>query len=492
MGTPAYMSPEQVEGELDIFDHRSDLYALGLILFELVTLHRAINGKTRDEVMMKARRGRIDQPPRYGKQNDEQKQLLAIVKKATQYMPEDRYETVAEFADDIRRFMHGEAIKARPESTQQKFMLWVTHHRKAAVNMVIYSVLFSFTLLVTLLFVQIQSMKESQSEDTITNRFVSKVATRAQNIDTEFLEYQAILEGLTIGATNLLTQGNRDKSPYFTNETIAKPGGPKDFKFSEVYGMPISVDYHVYKLAPGVSEFMVKPTMQRLNPLRHSFRKLMLKSHRSEIVPDNINEARRVIMEERLPLAWFYVGLKEGLIVGYPGKTGYPDTYDPRQQPWYRNSINNKGIQWLKPYIDVWGRGVLLPFISPIYDNEGHFLGVAGVEITLDYIRKRLMPIFGFEGLEATYLVNDKGEIVVFSENKNSSYGAGKLISPIDQLELFPNNYILKKIAQQRSGEYMYFDKNREKFLTYQRLNSTGWYLIAVADAEELVTPVEY
>jgi len=128
MGTPAYMSPEQAEGRLDILDHRSDLYALGLILFELVTLHRAISGKNTDEVMMKARRGKIDPAPSYGKQEYAQVQLLAIVKKATQYMPEDRYPTVEEFADDIRRFIQGEAIKARPESTKQKIMRWVKQH----------------------------------------------------------------------------------------------------------------------------------------------------------------------------------------------------------------------------------------------------------------------------------------------------------------------------------------------------------------------------
>ena len=122
MGTPAYMSPEQAEGELDILDHRSDLYALGLILFELVTFHRAIIGENTNEVMMNARRGKIADPPKYGKQDDAQEQLLAIVEKATQYMPTDRYRTVEDFADDIRRFIQGEAIKVRPESIKQKIM----------------------------------------------------------------------------------------------------------------------------------------------------------------------------------------------------------------------------------------------------------------------------------------------------------------------------------------------------------------------------------
>ena len=217
MGTPAYMSPEQAEGELDILDHRSDLYSLGLILHELVTFHRAISGKNSDEVMMKARRGHIDPPPSYGKQADEQEQLLAIVKKATEYMPEDRYPTVADFADDIRRFMHGEAIKARPESTKQKFMRWVTHHRKAAVNIILFSILASFLSVVAILFLQMQAMRETQSEDLITNNLVAQVTKKAQHIDSQFLKYQAILEGLSIGATNLLNQGSPDKSTYYTN-----------------------------------------------------------------------------------------------------------------------------------------------------------------------------------------------------------------------------------------------------------------------------------
>ena len=492
MGTPAYMSPEQAEGEHDILDHRSDLYSLGLILFELVTFHRAINGKTTEQVMMKARRGHIDPPPAYGKQADDQEQLLAIVKKATQYMPEDRYATVADFADDIRRFMHGEAIKARPESRKQKIMRWVTQHRKAAVNIVLYSVLASFLSIVAILVTQMQMMKASQSEDKITNEFITRVADKSQKIDTQFLKYEAILEGLTIGATNLLNQGSLDTTTYYTNDTIAIPEeGPSDYKFSDVYGFPVSVDYHVYKLAPGVDENEVKPVLQRLNPLRHSFKSLMLKSHKEDIAPDDDEAARKVIMEEGLPLVWSYIGLENGVMAEYPGKTGYPDAFDPRQRPWYRSTLENTGINWLQPYIDVGGRGVLLPVTSPLYDNDGQFIGVAGVELTLEHIRKRLMPLYAVDGLEETYLLNDKAEIIVTSSDKTQSYGLGTLINSIEELEIFPNEYVANKVVRKQSGHYFYIERGREKVIAYHRLNSTGWYYVAKADAEELLEALQ-
>lgn len=488
LGTPAYMSPEQAGGEYDILDHRSDLYSLGLILFELVTFHRAINGKDMDAIMLKARRGIIDPPPAYGKQADEQEQLLAIVKKATQYLPEDRYSTVAEFSDDIRRYMHGEAIKARPESVKQKIMRWVTHHRKAAVNIMAYSILASFILVVAVLFQQMESMKVTQSEGQKTNNFITTVANKAQQIDTQFLKYEAILEGISIGATNLITQGSLDKTPYYTDETIADPdSGPSDYKFSDVYGFPISVDYHVYKLAPGVDEQKVKPTLQRLNPLRHSFKSLMLKSHKTKVAHDDDKAAHEIIMNEGLPLVWSYIGLEEGIFAEYPGKTGYPEAFDPRQRPWYRGTLDKTGINWLSPYIDVGGRGVLLPCTNPLFDNDGKFIGVAGVEVTLEYVRKKLMPMYAVEGLEETYLLNDKAEIIVTSLDKTQAYGLGTLINSIDELEVFPNEYVVNKINKGQSGHYFYIERGREKIIAYYKLNSIGWYYVAKADAEELL-----
>lgn len=490
MGTPAYMSPEQAEGEHDILDHRSDLYALGLILFELVTFHRAYNGKTTEQVMMKARRGSIDPPPEYGKQAYEQEQLLAIVKKATQYMPEDRYATVADFADDIRRFMQGEAVQALPENRKQKFMRWVVHHRKAATNIMVYSVLVCFLSIVAILYTQMQTMQETQTEDKVTSQFISRVSNKAQKMDAQFLKYEGLLEGLAIGATNLLHQGTIDRTRYYTNKTIAS-SGPSDYEFSEIYGFPISVDYHVYKLAPGVSEYNVRSTLQRMNPLRRSFKSLMLKSHKDDVPPDDDALARKLIMQEGLPLVWSYVGLEEGILAAYPGKTGYPDEYDPRLRPWYRATIDKTGVNWLSPYIDVGGRGVLLPATSPLFDIEGQFIGVAGIELTLDYIRKRMMPLYGVAGLEETYLLNKQAEIVVASKDSSQPYEIGTIVNSVKTLSVFPNDYVVNRVKRGHSGHYFYIENGREKFIAYYKLNSTGWYYVAKADIEELLGGVQ-
>lgn len=185
--------------------------------------------------------------------------------------------------------------------------------------------------------------------------------------------------------------------------------------------LSIKVGWHVYKLAPDVNENDVEPILRRLNPLRHTFKTLMLKSYHTEVSTSDAMTASKIIMNEGLPLVWIYVGLEKDIIAGYPGKTGYPSSYDPRQRPWYRSTIGNTGTKWLQPYIDVGGRGVLLPCTNPLFDAEGKFMGVASVELTLEYIRKKLMPMNSIPGIERKLLLNDKGEIIVASFDKTQA-----------------------------------------------------------------------
>jgi serine/threonine protein kinase len=61
-GTPAYMPPEQADGNVDKIDHRSDIYSLGAILYEILTLKRPVEGKTVHDVLLKVSDGRILAP----------------------------------------------------------------------------------------------------------------------------------------------------------------------------------------------------------------------------------------------------------------------------------------------------------------------------------------------------------------------------------------------------------------------------------------------
>ena len=91
------------------------------------------------------------------------------------------------------------------------------------------------------------------------------------------------------------------------------------------------------------------------------------------------------------------------------------------------------------------------------------------------------------KGLEEIFLLNDKAEIILASSDKTEIYGLGTLINSIDELEMFPNEYVVNKINKGKSGHYFYIERGREKVIAYHKLSSTGWYYVAKADAEDLL-----
>ncbi|WP_198154545.1 protein kinase domain-containing protein [Plesiocystis pacifica] len=103
MGTPAYMSPEQARGEHRSIDERTDVFALGAMLFEILTGHPPYRGTSAVEVLMQAEEGGASLPddlpvPR---------ELRRILAKAMAVEPRDRYLKVEELQRDVQRFRRG-------------------------------------------------------------------------------------------------------------------------------------------------------------------------------------------------------------------------------------------------------------------------------------------------------------------------------------------------------------------------------------------------
>jgi predicted Ser/Thr protein kinase/tetratricopeptide (TPR) repeat protein len=129
IGTLRYMSPEQCSGDPHAIDTRTDVYALGVVLYEL--LAGRLPYEISQERFLDAARVIRDEPPaRLPPQARELRgDVEAILTKALEKSPARRYQSAAELAADLRRHVAGEAIHARPATLGYAFRAFARRHR---------------------------------------------------------------------------------------------------------------------------------------------------------------------------------------------------------------------------------------------------------------------------------------------------------------------------------------------------------------------------
>ena len=125
MGTPAYMSPEQANG--DDVDERADVYALGAILYHVIAGTAPHTGKSLDEMLVKISEG--DVVPLSTREPDVPADLAAIVAKAMAADKTQRYRTARELAQDLHRFQTGQLVGAHRYTAAERLRRWVRRYR---------------------------------------------------------------------------------------------------------------------------------------------------------------------------------------------------------------------------------------------------------------------------------------------------------------------------------------------------------------------------
>jgi serine/threonine protein kinase/TolA-binding protein len=127
VGTLRYMSPEQALGKPGLVDHRTDIYSLGATLYELLTLEPAMTAEDRQALL---RQIAFEEPRALRQLNKHiPRELETVVLKAMSKVPEERYATAQELADDLRRLQEDKPIRARPPTLWQRGAKWSRRHR---------------------------------------------------------------------------------------------------------------------------------------------------------------------------------------------------------------------------------------------------------------------------------------------------------------------------------------------------------------------------
>jgi lipopolysaccharide biosynthesis regulator YciM len=144
MGTPSYMAPEQAEGKSRTIGPWTDVYALGAILYELLTGRPPFRAATSLDTLLQVVADEPVPPSRL--QSQTPRDLETICLKCLAKEPPRRYASALDLAADLRRFLNHEPIRARPAGTVERLRKWA-RRRPSVAALVVVSVLAMASLL---------------------------------------------------------------------------------------------------------------------------------------------------------------------------------------------------------------------------------------------------------------------------------------------------------------------------------------------------------
>jgi serine/threonine protein kinase len=158
LGTPSAMSPEQASGEVDSLDPRSDIFSLGSLLYEILTGVPAFRDSTLERTLDRVRKAEF--VPVRTRQHRVPRALAAVCEKAMRLDRESRYQSAAELAAEVKRFLAGDRVRAYAEPWWAKADRWIRKHRT-----ITWSILISLSLLTLTTSIAIAVVRQAHSNE---------------------------------------------------------------------------------------------------------------------------------------------------------------------------------------------------------------------------------------------------------------------------------------------------------------------------------------
>lgn len=336
-----------------------------------------------------------------------------------------------------------------------------------------------------------EQLAAAQKQRTV-SAFLTQVARQGHRIDTRFLRLEEALEGLATAATWALTHGIERDEPVYFHEDFNTPGRePADLTASDLYRVPVSVDWPVAVRAPGLAREAVLPKLRRLSPLRHHLRRMFLESGPAGSLEWSPADQRHLLLEGGGAMDYGYLVLPEGVLYLYPGMGCTPDDYDPRVRPYYTLAAHKRGKHWGNPYVDsstdATGDDLVLPCATSMYDEKGEFLGVAVVECIFNKLIQNLMLMPHLSAVKETMLADGEGRVIVDSRDLNLRFRNDQLDQGLE-LKPYGEPAVVEAVRARRSGYVETTLRGESRLIAHFRLETIGWFFIVEADPAGLTS----
>ncbi|MBU0982241.1 MAG: tetratricopeptide repeat protein [candidate division Zixibacteria bacterium] len=225
-GTLPYMAPEQAAGDVDAIDVRTDVYALGVILYELLTGQRPYSTDTGS--LLSAVRVICDQPPRplaeaWRATVRLDPDLTTITATALEKDPDCRYGSAAAFGDDVARFLSSQPIQARPASTMYQLKKLVSRRKPLFATAAVALLLLVVAAVgMSVLYVRSEANLTRALNAEQTSRMEAETAQRTSDFLVELFDRAnpQRTRGETVTARQVIDEGARAVSEELATEPI--------------------------------------------------------------------------------------------------------------------------------------------------------------------------------------------------------------------------------------------------------------------------------
>ena len=252
LGTPKYMAPEQAQARHDDIGPAADVYALGVILYEMLTGRAPYEGASDVEVLRLSIEGELTLPRHLRK--DIPRDLEAICLKAMDRFPGRRYRTAIDLADDLRRFLDDKPTLARPLNWFGRAARWLRRNDQVvALATVTFIAVFFFALWVWSRYEsRLNTNQENTRQEPTDHLTADQQRDYANNVRQAFLAWRA---GDNKAASEALEAARR----------LARTAGePTDFAMEYLAGLVAAPRLHIVCPAGAVTALAVSTDGSRL------------------------------------------------------------------------------------------------------------------------------------------------------------------------------------------------------------------------------------